>query len=169
LPEPPRGKWFSYRRPPRARLVRAAPPTRTSLRPAPCATPGLPACLPPCPGWPAQLAPCIAGHKQRGQGRAGCWPVATWPGTKVRESRPVTTPLRCLAPRSARASGTAFWPRSPPLGPEKRAPAPPASHPSGATAWPAPKSVVVIGGAPEENGLLILATSYYSKKLYTYN
>jgi hypothetical protein len=40
-------------------------------------------------------------------------------------------------------------------------PAPPASHPSGAADWPGPKPAVVIGGAPEENGflLLILATS----------
>jgi hypothetical protein len=79
-----RGKWFSYRRPPRAWLARAAPPTCASLRPAPCATRPWPACRPPPgPGGPTQLAPCGAGRKQRGQGGAGRWPVATWPGADV--------------------------------------------------------------------------------------
>ena len=60
-----RGKWFSYRRPPRARLSRATPPTRASLRHP------WPACLPPpYPGWPAQLAQ----HAQRGR-PVPCRPV----------------------------------------------------------------------------------------------
>ena len=45
-------------------------------RPAPPYTLRYPCLPPPCPGWPAQLAPCGADRKQRGQGRAGRWPVA---------------------------------------------------------------------------------------------
>jgi hypothetical protein len=77
-------------------LPRPPPETRTSLRPAP----PWPACLPPAlAGWPAQLARCGAGRKQRGQGRAGRWPVATWPGTELRQVAACNT-----APALPRAS-----------------------------------------------------------------
>jgi hypothetical protein len=116
-----------------------------------------PACLPPpCPDWPtqlAQLAPCGAGPKQRGQGRAGRWPVATWPGTETRKSQVAACHTAPALP----------LPRCPL---RREPPAPPASHPhprsKRSRRLAAPKPVVVtssdrrgFGG----NGLLILATS----------
>jgi hypothetical protein len=59
-----RGKWFSYRRPPRAWLAGAAPPTRTSLRPAP----PLPASLLP---WLACLASPLWSRPQAAGPREG--------------------------------------------------------------------------------------------------
>jgi hypothetical protein len=119
-------------------------------RPAPpSATPGLPAS--PCPalaGLPTQppVEQAASSGAKGGQG------AGRWLHGQALSYAPVMPPLRCLAQpeRAGPLSGLA----RPPLRRE-----PPASHPSGAAAWPAPEPVVVIGRASEENGPLIKATS----------
>jgi hypothetical protein len=118
---------------------------------------------PASPLSPMEQAESSGAKGGQGASRWLCDQVLSYVSRGLKYLQPTAPAL----PRSARASGAAFWPRSPPS--EKRAP--PASHPSGAAAWPAPKPVVVIGGAPEEIGLLILDFSdlligLYSKSPY---
>jgi hypothetical protein len=141
------------RREPRARLTGAAPPSCSSLRPAP-----------PLPAPPLiHLASTLWSRPQTAGGKGGQG-ASRWLGGDA-ASCIVAYHAAPVLPRSERAEPLSGL-GAPPWALRREPPTPPVPrvsslirHPSGTAAWPAPKPVVVLGGAPEKNDLLILATS----------
>jgi hypothetical protein len=119
------------------RLAGATLPACASLRPAP-PLPASPLAYPASPLW---SRPQAAGPREDRALAGSRWLRGQVVGYALRKSRgggrnAVAYHAAPALPRaSLRASGAVFWPHSPP---EKRA------------AWPAPKPLVVIGGAPKK-------------------